>query len=154
MCARMFSPWCYNTDAAAARLLRTSGWAAPDPEALPTGQELVSVYLEPLAGLDSIAAHIRYGARVSAISRVDVDRLRTAGREAVPFVVRLEDGSEITARAMIDAPGTWVTPNMLGANGLPAHGEREAADWIDHALPDELGADRDRFAGRSRRSRS
>lgn len=145
---RMFSPWRYNTDAAAARLLRASGWTAPDPEALPTGQDLVSAYMEPLAGLDVIAPLIRYGSRVSAISRLDVDRLRTAGREAAPFVVRMRDGSEITARAVIDASGTWATPNVLGANGLPAHGEREAADRIDRAMPDVLGADRDRFAGR------
>ncbi|MFB4269159.1 FAD-dependent oxidoreductase [Nonomuraea sp. GTA35] len=145
---RMFSPWRYNTDAAATRLLRASGWTPPDPEALPTGQDLVSAYLEPLAGHPSIAPHLRYGARVAAISRLDIDRLRTAGRENAPFVLRLEDDSEIRARAVIDASGTWATPNVLGANGLPARGEREAADWIHHALPDVLGADRHRFAGR------
>ncbi|MDF2710634.1 MAG: dependent oxidoreductase [Nonomuraea muscovyensis] len=145
---RMFSPWRYNTDAAAVRLLHASGWTAPDLEALPTGQDLVSAYMEPLAGLDVIAPQVRYGARVSAISRLDVDRLRTAGRETAPFVVRMQDGSEITARAVIDASGTWATPNVLGANGLPAHGEHEAADWIEDALPDVLGADRDRFTGR------
>ncbi|MFB4294653.1 FAD-dependent oxidoreductase [Nonomuraea sp. ATR24] len=145
---RMFSPWRYNTDATAVRLLCAYGWTAPDPEALPTGQQLVDAYLEPLAGHPAIAPHVRYGARVAAISRLDVDRLRTAGRDSAPFVVRLADGSEIHARAVIDASGTWATPNVLGANGLPAHGERQAADWIDHALPDVLGSDRDRFAGR------
>lgn len=132
---RMFSPWRYNTDAAAMRLLRACGWTAPDPEALPTGQQFVSAYLEPLAGHDAIAPHAHYGARVAAISRLDVDRLRTAGRESAPFVVRLADGSEIRARAVIDASGTWATPNVLGANGLPACGEREAADWAPHSGP-------------------
>jgi thioredoxin reductase len=145
---RMFSPWRYNTDAAAVRLLRACGWTAPDPEALPTGQDLVSAYVEPLAGHPSIAPHVRYGTRVAMISRLDVDRLRTAGRQDAPFVLRLADDSEIHARAVIDASGTWATPNVLGANGLPAHGERQAADWIHHALPDVLGADRHRFAGR------
>jgi hypothetical protein len=37
---------------------------------------------------------------------------------------------------------------VLGGNGLPAHGENDAAAWIDRALPDVLGADRDRYAGR------
>jgi hypothetical protein len=36
---------------------------------------------------------------------------------------------------------------VLGANGLPAHGEHDASAFIDHALPDVLGADRDRYAG-------
>ena len=48
---------------------------------------------------------------------------------------------------MIDASGTWATPNVLGASGIPAHGETDAAAFIEHALPDVLGADRDRFAG-------
>ncbi|MCC5576283.1 FAD-dependent oxidoreductase [Microtetraspora sp. AC03309] len=119
---RLFSPWRYNTDAAARRLLSAAGWLSPDPETLPTGAELADRYLQPLADLEPIAPHIRYRARVIAISRVDIDRLRTAGRDATPYVVRLQDGTEITAQAVIDAAGTWRTPNVLGANGLPAHG--------------------------------
>lgn len=52
------------------------------------------------------------------------------------------------ARAIIDASGTWGTPNVLGASGLPARGEKEVGAYLEHALPDVLGADRDRFAGR------
>jgi hypothetical protein len=63
-------------------------------------------------------------------------------------VLRSGGGEETLARAVLDASGTWTTPNVLGGNGLPAHGEADAAAWIDHALPDVLGADRDRFAGR------
>ncbi|HEY9389707.1 MAG TPA: FAD-dependent oxidoreductase, partial [Mycobacteriales bacterium] len=88
---RLFSPWAYNTDAAARRLLATSGWVLPDPEHLPTGAELVGRYLAPLSALPVIAPHVRYASRVVAISREGVDRVRTAGREAAPFVVRLAD---------------------------------------------------------------
>jgi hypothetical protein len=49
---------------------------------------------------------------------------------------------------VIDASGTWSTPNVLGASGIPAHGETAAAAFIEHALPDVLGADRDRFAAK------
>jgi hypothetical protein len=49
---------------------------------------------------------------------------------------------------VIDASGTWSTPNVLGASGIPAHGEAAAAAHVDSALPDVLGRDRDRFAGR------
>lgn len=145
---RVFSPWRYDIDAAARRLLDDAGWVAPDPEALPTGAELATEYLQPLAELPQLKPHLRYGARVEAISRVGLDRLRTVGRESVPFLIRLADGEEILARAVIDASGTWGTPNVLGASGLPARGERAVAAHLEHALPDVLGADRDRFAGR------
>ncbi|WP_051866516.1 hypothetical protein [Streptosporangium roseum] len=49
---------------------------------------------------------------------------------------------------MIDASGTYTTPSVLGANGLPAYGEAQAAPFVDHALPDVLGADRDRYEGK------
>jgi len=49
---------------------------------------------------------------------------------------------------VIDASGTWSTPNVLGASGIPAHGEAGAAGFVEPALPDVLGADRDRFTGR------
>ena len=143
----LFSPWRYNIDAAARRLLDAAGWAAPDDEALPTGAQLAEEYLQPLAKLPAIAPYLRLGARVVAISRVGVDRVRTAGRADLPFVVRLADGTELTAGAIIDASGTWRTPNSLGVNGLLAHGESDAGSLIAHALPDVLGADRDAHAG-------
>ncbi|GAA4529339.1 FAD-dependent oxidoreductase [Nonomuraea ferruginea] len=143
---RVFSPWKYNIDPAARRLLEADGWSAPDPEWLPTGTELIDDYLAPLAKL--FGDRIRTGAKVSAISRLGYDRVRAAGRERAPFLIRLAGGGELHARAVVDASGTYATPNVLGASGLPAHGEADAADLVDHALPDVLGADRDRYAGK------
>ena len=145
---RLFSPWRYNLAPAARRLLEGDGWTAPDLDALPTGADLVDTYLAPLAKLPALAPAIRYGSQVVAISRDGIDRLRTFGRDTAPFLIRLADGSELTARAVIDASGTWPTPNVLGASGLPAHGEAAATAFIDAALPDVLGADRDRYTGR------
>ncbi|SCG47967.1 FAD-dependent oxidoreductase [Micromonospora zamorensis] len=145
---RVFSPWRYNVDPAARRLLDEAGWVAPDPEALPTGAELVGDYLQPLAELPQLKPHVRYGARVEAISRLGLDRLRTAGRDTAPFLLRLADGDELFARAVIDASGTWGTPNVLGASGLPARGEADSVAHLEHALPDVLGADRGWFVGR------
>ena len=144
---RLFSPWRYNIDAAARRLLADAGWVEPDADALPTGHELVGDYLQPLADLPALKPHVRYDATVQAVTRLGLDRVRTAGREATPFLVRLATGDDILARAVIDASGTWSVPNVLGASGIPAHGERAAARFVDHALPDVLGTDRDRFAG-------
>ncbi|MGC4896921.1 FAD-dependent oxidoreductase [Micromonospora sp. DT31] len=145
---RVFSPWRYNIDPAARRLLDDAGWVAPDLEVLPTGAELANNYLQPLAEVPQLKPHLRYGARVEAISRLGLDRLRTAGRDTTPFLIRLADGQEVLARAVIDASGTWGTPNVLGSSGLPARGERDVAGYLEHALPDVLGTDRDRFAGR------
>jgi thioredoxin reductase len=145
---RLFSPWRYNIAPAARRLLESDNWTAPDLHALPTGADFVDAYLAPLAKLPTLAGAIRYDAQVVAISRDGIDRLRTLGRDTAPFLIRLADGSELTARAIIDASGTWPTPNVLGASGLAAPGETDAAAFIDSALPDVLGADRDRYAGR------
>ncbi|MGC4815666.1 FAD-dependent oxidoreductase [Micromonospora sp. DT228] len=145
---RVFSPWRYNIDPAARRLLDDAGWVGPDLEGLPTGAELAGTYLQPLAQLPQLKPHLRYGTRVEAISRLGLDRLRTAGRESTPFLIRLADGDELLARAVIDASGTWGTPNVLGASGLPARGESTVAAFLEHALPDVLGAARERFAGR------
>src|SRR5437763_183180 len=46
---QLFSPWAYNIDQAAARLLQATGWNSPDPQAYPTGGELYENYLAPLA---------------------------------------------------------------------------------------------------------
>ncbi|GAA4712774.1 NAD(P)-binding domain-containing protein [Phytohabitans rumicis] len=144
----LFSPWRDNIDGAARRLLTGEGWAEPDPDVLPSGARLAADYLQPLADLPALKPHVRYGARVTAVTRLGVDRVRTAGREATPFLVRLAGGEDLLARAVIDASGTWETPNVMGASGIPAHGETAAGRFIEQALPDVLGADRDRFAGR------
>ncbi|WDZ86509.1 FAD-dependent oxidoreductase [Micromonospora cathayae] len=145
---RLFSPWRYDIDAAARRLLAATGWVAPAEDDLPTGTELVEAYLRPLAELPQLAPHLRYRARVVAVGRLGLDRLRTTGRENAPFLVRLADGTDLLARAVVDASGTWGTPNVLGGSGLPAHGEDTVAGYVEPALPDVPGADRDRFAGR------
>jgi thioredoxin reductase len=145
---RLFSPWRYNVDPAAAKLLADAGWVRPDDDRLPTGAELADEYLRPLADLPALAPHVRYGARVAGVTRLGLDRVRSAGRADAPFLIRLADGEDLLARAVIDASGTWDTPNVLGASGLPAHGEGGVAAYVEGALPDVLGRDRDRFAGR------
>ncbi|TCC30693.1 NAD(P)-binding domain-containing protein [Kribbella speibonae] len=144
---KLFSPWRYDIDGAARRLLETAGWEEPDLDLLPTGGDLIDAYLAPLAKTPQLNDRIRYNAAVTAVTRVGFDRIRTAGREDAPFLVRLSDGTEILASAVIDAAGTWRRPNVLGGSGIPARGEAEAGG-IAHALPDVLGRDRERFAGR------
>ncbi|GAA1863061.1 FAD-dependent oxidoreductase [Myceligenerans crystallogenes] len=144
---RLFSPWRYGIDAAARRLLSEplTGWTEPDPDALPTGADLVERYLTPLAR--ALGDRVRYGQRVIAVARQGADRMRSLGRERLPWLVRTDDG-DVLARAVIDASGTYGTPNPLGVSGLPAQGESEAGAHLVGALPDVLGRERARFAGR------
>ena len=148
---RLFSPWRYDIDASMARLLEPTGWRAPDPDALPLAGEVVQRVLQPFARLPQVAASLRLGTRVVSVSREGFDKVKSAGREKAPFVIRALRGGEtieLKARAVIDSTGTWNQPNPVGANGLPAIGEREAADRIAYGIPDVLGAERSRYAGK------
>lgn len=150
---RLFSPWRHLIDPSSRRLLEASGWAMPEAEGrAPTGRELVHDYLVPLAELPAIGSRIRYRSRVIAVSREGMDRTRTAGRAQAPFLLRVEhaDGTvtEDAARAVIDASGTYTTPNPLASSGLAPLGIEHVSDRILHALPDARGVDRARFAGR------
>jgi cation diffusion facilitator CzcD-associated flavoprotein CzcO len=148
---RIFSPWRHNVDTAAAALLEGAGWARPPHDVCPTGDELVEHYLAPLAALPAIRPHVRLRTRVLGVSRLGRDRTRTAGRADAPFVLRVEaDGvqSDVLARAVIDASGTYESPNPLGGNGLPAIGEGALADRVFYGIPDVLRTHRERYAGR------
>ncbi|GCA49460.1 glutamate synthase subunit beta [Sinorhizobium sp. KGO-5] len=141
---RVFSPWRYVFDKAALHLLEESGWIQPDPDTLPTGSEIVQQYLIPLARL--VARHIKYGATVHSITRLGLDKVANDGRDRAPFIIRYRDdtGTErrLTARAVLDASGTWLRPNPMGVDGLPVLGESLAGDRICYGIPDVLGRER------------
>lgn len=148
---QLFSPWEYNVDRAAERLLVKTGWNSPDPTRYPTGAELLERYLTPLATKTELDRHIRTSSRVTDISRVGFDKLKSKGREGAPFEVRYQNGQGpkiVRADAIIDASGTWNSPNPAGANGLRAIGEQDVADRISYAMPDVLGKGRVRYAGK------
>jgi hypothetical protein len=148
---QLFSPWRYNVDKAARALLEQQGWKHPAPHTLPTAGEIVRSYLEPLAEHPALAPHIHLDHRVVSIGRAGVDKVKTARREEAPFALRVLTGDgerEFQAKAVIDASGTWNLPNPLGANGLPALGESALSKQIAYGMPDILGNDRERYAGR------
>ncbi|HEX7734725.1 MAG TPA: NAD(P)-binding domain-containing protein, partial [Ktedonobacteraceae bacterium] len=149
---RLFSPWRYVVDQQAEALLVEQGWQAPDPEAYPTGREVVEQYLQPLAQVPLIEPLLHLRTRVTAVSRASMDKVKTPAREATPFVVRIEQANgeeqDILARGVIDASGTYQTPNPLGAHGLFALGEHALQDRIFYGIPDVLSAERARYAGK------
>ncbi|MBM7088376.1 NAD(P)-binding domain-containing protein [Streptomyces sp. S12] len=148
---RLFSAWGEIVDPAAEKLLAPTGWTRPDPATYPSGGDWAGLYLQPLA--DVLGDRVRYGATVTGVSRSGRDRIVDADRAAQPFVVHLArtDGREerLFARAVIDASGTWATPSPAGGSGLPALGERAAADRITYRVPDLSDpAVRARYAGK------
>ncbi|HEX6165028.1 MAG TPA: NAD(P)-binding domain-containing protein [Vicinamibacterales bacterium] len=144
---RTFSPWRYMVDGVAKQLLESGGWQHPDAESLPTGNELVDQYVAPLANHPAIRPHVRYGVRVVSVGRKDFDKVRTKGRDAQPFEIRLDSGETIEARAVIDASGTWSRPNPAGSGGVAASGEA-GQDRIAYGIPDVNGRERATYAGK------
>ncbi|MGW2089126.1 NAD(P)-binding domain-containing protein [Streptomyces sp. NPDC001880] len=148
---RLFSTWGEIVDPAAEKLLAPTGWTKPDAATYPTGGDWAEQYLQPLA--DVLGDRVRTSARVTGVSRTGRDRIVDADRETQPFVVHVAytDGREerLFARAVIDASGTWTTPSPAGASGLPALGEKTAADRITYRVPDlKDPAVRARYAGK------
>ncbi|MGJ4926326.1 NAD(P)-binding domain-containing protein [Bradyrhizobium sp. HKCCYLS2038] len=149
---QLFSPWKYNVDTAAARLLASTGWNSPDPEVYPTGRELIDSYLAPLATRTALRDVIRTSHRVTAVSRTGFDKAKSKGRAEAPFEIRYRNGKGDTAMqadAVIDVSGTWFSPNPAGNNGLPAIGEAEHAARIAYGMPDVKDAQRSRYAGKT-----
>jgi len=149
---RVFSPWRYNIDKAARALLDETAWKSPDDEGLPTGEELYREYFKPLSELPSIKPNLHVGAKVISIGRKNIDKMKTWGRDEVPYVVQVLKGEEIEqyeVKAVIDASGTWNSPNPIGSGGVYASGEVENRDKIFYGIPDILGQYEERYKNKS-----
>ncbi|SCL14999.1 Pyridine nucleotide-disulphide oxidoreductase [Micromonospora nigra] len=153
---RLFTPWSMNVSEPMARHLTAAGHPVPDDaDTCPTGAELVTRLLEPLASLPALAGRIELGTTVLAVGREGLlkhEEIGTDQRAAHPFriLVRRADGTTDVVRAglVIDCTGNYATPNSTGDGGVPAPGEEEAGDRIVRQLPDVAG-DPDGWAGRS-----
>lgn len=66
----LFSPWRYNINKGAKALLEETDWEEPDLETLPSGHELIDLYLKPLAELALIKPFIHLNSKVVGVSRV------------------------------------------------------------------------------------
>ncbi len=148
---RIFSPWQYTVDSTAVSLLEAHGWKMPPPDTLPTGEEIIEQYLHPLANLPELKPHIHLNSRVVSVGRKGLDKMKTARRDNLPFVVRVEQTGKVRqfeARAVIDASGTWANPNPLGSGGIAADGEGAAAAHIFYGIPDVTGEHKPRYANK------
>ncbi len=150
---RVFSPWQYNIDKAARQLLEASGWQAPEAEDLPTGRELYEQYFLPLAALPAIQPFLFLESKVLAIGRKHLDKLKTKDRENVPFMVQVahphQQIKHYEVRAVIDATGTWQSPNPIGSGGIAAPGEAAHHKHVFYGIPDILGEHQERYKNKS-----
>ena len=148
----LFTPWRSLIDSEASALLQQKGWTVPDPAGLPTGGIYVRDYIKPLSRVPEIASRLHLNSSVTGISRFNHDKLKVHQRSSMPFTLRVSDstGTErnVIASAVIDASGTWTSPNPLGSDGMLAIGERENADLVWYGIPNILGNERDRYAGK------
>src|SRR5688572_7591285 len=149
---RVFSPWRYNIDKAARQLLTASQWQSPDDDGLPTGQELFDHYFKPFYELPFIKKYTHLNAKVLSVGRKNLDKMKTFGREELPFVLQVLHDNELKhfeVRAVIDATGTWNSPNPIGSGGVYAVGEIENSDRIFYGIPDVLNKQADRYKKKS-----
>lgn len=149
---RVFSPWRYNIDKAAAQLLARTTWKRPDDEGLPTGKELYDQYFKPLSEHPAVGPHIYLQSKVTAIGRVGLDKMKTVGRERLPYTIQvLQNGTvqHYQAKAIIDTSGTWTTPNPVGSGGTFAVGEQENNGRIFYGIPDIPGTHAARYKNKS-----
>jgi thioredoxin reductase len=135
----VFSPWKYNIDKAARQLLSKTAWQSPSDDNLPTGGELFHQYLKPFYELPFIRSKTYLNAKVLSIGRKNLDKMKTFGRETLPFVIQVLKDEEVVqfeAKAIIDATGTWNSPNPMGSGGVYAVGEVENSERIFYGIPD------------------
>lgn len=155
---RLFTPWRMNVSplGLAALAAQEAGWQAPPDDQLLTARELAEAYFIPLANSDLLCDSLRLGVEVVGVGRqgqLKGERVGADERADSDFVLLVRDaaGNERheTTDVVIDTTGTYGNHNWAGEGGLPAVGELAAAPHIEYGLPDILGSQRERYAGRT-----
>ena len=149
----LFTEWKRDRSPLAEKLLTARGVVLADAETAPTGNELAD-YLLKIAALPPLQGRVSPQTEVLGISRdgfLKSDGWNDPRRASRPFRVLCKGiaGEKIRQfDAVIDATGVYQTPNFAGNGGMAAPGETNLRPFIDYAIPDVLGADRDRFWGK------
>ena len=153
----LFTPFEQNASTLGIAALRTQdeAWRPPLAGERLTGRELVERYFLPLAQSDLLIDGLQEGVEVIGIGReglIKSDFALDERRADYPFRLLLRDSEGVErieqADVVVDCSGTFGTPNRLGNGGLPAIGETTCDERIEYGLPDVLGDDRERYAGR------
>lgn len=149
---KLFSPWKYNMDKVAKAILQENNIALPDENHLPTGQELLDEYFYPISQIKGVKEKIHLNTKVISIGRKGIDKMKDAHREQLPFEIQVIENGQFKiyeASVVLDASGTWGSPNPLGSGGNFAIGEKENADFIHYGIPDIMGEDKAQYKGKN-----
>lgn len=150
---KVFSPWKYNLDSASVKLLEGTNWKKPDIDALATGTEIVEQYLNPLSRHQLIEPFIHLNSKVISVTKKGFHKMKSKGRDKVPFEVYFEneDGeiSSMECDAVIDASGTWFNPNPIDSSGIQAKGEMNLNKKIVYRIPDVKNSDIGKYANKT-----
>jgi thioredoxin reductase len=157
---KMFTPFGMNRSPLGLSALRAQdeNYSPPADDELLTGRQWVERYLGPLSQTDLLADHLRLQTKVLRIGKGEIHKEEMPGHEDRgdwPFRLLLLglDGVERMeeADAVIDASGVFAAhAKWCGYGGIPAIGEmalREQGE-IEYRLPEILGQDRGRYAGK------
>jgi len=173
---RLFSPWKLNYTEAGLEALKGIGVMAPaDSEGFPTGKDFFEQYLSPLAkviGKHPLCRGFHLNTEVLSMGRGAMLKGESIGggamcmpsnvplckmqRSHTPFTLLVRDGENERAvegfSFVTDCSGIYQSTfaNWAGAGGMPAPGERplRVSGRLWSTIPDVLGPDRIRFAGK------
>ena len=150
---RLFSPFGLNSSEWSRAVLSEA--TLPANDVLLTGAEFFEQYLLPLSRHPLLEGCLRENVRVVTVGKRDFwkgDAIGKRSRLESPFQLLIEtaaSGEEmVPADFVLDCSGTFGNHNWLGSGGVPAIGERQLASRIDYGVPDLVGKDRHRFAGK------
>ena len=138
----LFSPFVMNSSQAGRKIV---GAGRPADDALLSGDEFASGYIEPLARAIGGEVTIHEHSQVVAISRESTWKHHLVGRrsEVTDRFVLLVEGSEgesvDTADVVLDCSGTWGNHNPIGAGGIWCPGERRVMTTGDYEIPNTEG---------------
>jgi hypothetical protein len=147
---RLFSPFAMNSTplGLAALAAQDESYRPPAGDAILTGGQWVSEYLEPLSRTDLLADSLRLHSHVVAVSRWDWLKGEAVGSgdrgdSSFRILLRDRDGREwdSSADVVIDASGVFGNPNWMGPGGAPARGEARWRGRIRYDIPDVVGPD-------------
>jgi len=146
----LFTEWGRDRSPLAVRLLTQRGDTLPPDDVCPKGDELAT-FLQRIVALPILRGRVVPQCEVESLTRQDAlksDLFGDSRRANAPFrmVTRGVAGEKVRHfDAVIDATGVYATPNWAGNGGAPCPGEARLRHLIDYAIPDVLGADRNRF---------
>ena len=157
---KMFTPFGMNRSplGLSALAAQDESYSPPGDEELLTGRQWVEQYLAPLSQTDLLSDHLRLHTKVLRIGKGEIHKDEMPGHEDRgdwPFrlLVRSPDGVERLEEAdvVIDTSGVFSSqPKWCGYGGIPAIGEMALREdsKIEYRLPQVLGTERDRYAGK------